>query len=60
MIREKLCFLDSRYLWYIQIHFGAKQCFDVDINGNDNLGQWILKYNRGGSPNSDLDFVMKW
>jgi hypothetical protein len=42
----------------MQIYVGVKWCFDIDINGNDNLGQWILKHKRGGSLDSDLNFVM--
>ncbi len=33
---------------------GAKWNFDIDINGNDNIGQSKLKYERGGSPGANV------
>jgi hypothetical protein len=39
----------------MQIYFGTKWCFDVDINESGNPGQQILKYKGGGSQDSSLD-----
>ncbi len=47
--------LDSRYLQYMQIYFGAKWRFDEDLNEYVSPGQWILKYKVGGSQDSSLD-----
>ncbi len=49
-----MAFLDFKYLQYIQIYFGAKWSFDVDINEYVDPSQWILKYKGGGSQDSSL------
>ncbi len=49
-------FLDSRYLYYIWIYFGAKQRFHININDNDNPVSGSLNIKRGGSPDSDAQF----
>ncbi len=50
-----MAFLDSRYMKYMQIYFGTKLHFDVDINEFLDPGQWILKYKGGGSQDCNLD-----
>jgi hypothetical protein len=44
----------------MQIYFGAKWRFDIDINDCVNLGQWILNYKWDGANIVALTCVTKW